>query len=131
MSAGHIYQRANEAACNVDPYLLSSALDHIARSAAKSRSQTRRIRWIQARAEIALRGEEYRDIDLDLPKSAGPDTNEKLQRRMAYHIAVKMELAEAASALLAQLDRIGMTREEEPLMQALRAAIAKATGAQA
>ncbi len=42
-------------------------------------------------------------------------------------IAAAPDLLEAAAQLLAQLDRIGMTREEEPLMEALRAAIAKAT----
>lgn len=89
----HEYPRAYKAATEVDPLILAQALDHIARTAAKSRSQTRRTRWIEQRALVALRGDEYRDIDLDLPKSAGPDTPEKVQRRMAYHIALKYELA--------------------------------------
>lgn len=38
--------------------------------------------------------------------------------------ALTEELRRAAKALLAQLDRVGMTREEEPLMDALRAALA-------
>lgn len=41
--------------------------------------------------------------------------------------ALNAELVGKASALLWQLDRIGMTREEEPLMEDLRAALAKAT----
>lgn len=92
------FPRAYEAATSVDPMVLAQALDHIARTAARSRSQTRRIRWIEQRALFALRGQEYRDIDLELPKYAGPNTNEKLQRRMAYHIAVKHQLLEALQA---------------------------------
>lgn len=85
----------HEAACHVDPMNMASALYHIARTAAASRSQTRRIRWIENRAMKALRGEDYRDIDVVLPKSAGPQTAEKLNRKIAYHIATKMELLEA------------------------------------
>jgi hypothetical protein len=96
----HEFPRAYEAATNVDPLILAQALDHIARTAAKSRSQTRRTRWIEQRALGALRGDEYRDIDVDLPKSAGPDTAEKLQRRMAWHIALKHEALEALRELL-------------------------------
>lgn len=44
---------------------LRDALDHIARVARKSRSQTRRIRWIQLRAEGALEGtDEWRTVEL-------------------------------------------------------------------
>lgn len=122
MSAEHCYQRADKAARTVDPMILASALDHIARSAAKSRSQTRRIRWIEQRALIALRGQEYRDIDLDLPKSAGPDTAEKLQRRMAYHIAVKQELLEALTYAIKQVPELAT-------VPGIAAAIANAGGA--
>lgn len=96
----HEYPRAYKAATEVDPLILAQALDHIARTAARSRSQTRRTRWIEQRAVIALSGEDYRDIDVDLPKYAGPGTPEKLQRRMAYHIAIKHQLAEALSLVL-------------------------------
>ncbi|MBT2299227.1 hypothetical protein J7E70_02000 [Variovorax paradoxus] len=99
----HEYPRAYEAATKVDPLILAQALDHIARTAARSRSQTRRLRWIEQRALIALRGEEFRDLNIDLPKSAGPDTHEKLQRRMAFHIAVKHQLLEALQALHANM----------------------------
>ena len=78
----------------------ANALDHIAKVAAASRSQTRRIRWIEQRALTALRGEEYRDGDFDLPKSPGPDTQEKLQKRMAYHIAIKHELLKALKEMV-------------------------------
>ena len=96
----HAYPRAYKAACEVDPMVLAGALDHIAKTADKSRSQSRRIRWIKARAESALAGNDYADAGVDLPKSAGPTTPEKLQRRMAYHIAIKHELAEALRELL-------------------------------
>ena len=91
----HEYPRAYKAATEVDPLVLAQALDHIARTAARSRSRTRRTRWIEQRALIALSGEDYRDIDIDLPKNAGADTPEKLQRRMAYHIAIKHQLINA------------------------------------
>lgn len=95
----HEYPRAYKAATEVDPLILAQALDHIARTAAKSRSQTRRTRWIEQRALLALRGAEYRDIDVDLPKSAG-DTPEKLQRRMAYHIALRHQVVDALMLIL-------------------------------
>tara|TARA_R110000868_G_scaffold211349_4_gene461425 strand:- start:1110 stop:1448 length:339 start_codon:yes stop_codon:yes gene_type:complete len=74
--------------------ILANALDHIAKSAAASRTSTRRLRWIERRALIALKGQEYSDTSFDLPKSSGPNTLEKLQKRMAYHIAVKHDLLE-------------------------------------
>ena len=132
----HEHPRAFDAATKVDPLILAQALDHIARTAERSRSQTRRLRWIEQRALIALRGEEYRDIDLDLPKSAGPDTHEKLQRRMSYHIAVKHEVLEALEALHAnmvaqQLEDQSKRPSEEEYQQCMRnaaAAIANAKG---
>lgn len=92
MSAAAEFPRAVQAASTVDPMMLATALDHIARAANQSRSMTRRIRWIAQRAELALAGREYRDIDVDLPKSAGPDTPEKLQKRLAYEIALKHDM---------------------------------------
>ena len=116
------HERANAAAANVDPMILAHALDHIARSAANSRSQTRRLRWIVRRAEVALRGDEYRDIDHDLPKRPPGLTHEKVVRRMSFHIAIKhqllaalLDLHEAAAAstdkrpeFLAALERAGI-----------------------
>lgn len=122
MSAEHIYERANTAAVQVDPLILASALDHIAKTAAKSRSQTRRIRWIEQRAVLALEGREYREIDVDLPKDAG-NTAEKMKRKADHCRRMNQRLIYAADALLVHLDRIGMTREEQPLMDALREAI--------
>jgi len=83
MSATPIFPRADKAAREVDPMILAQALDHIAKSAAKSRTSTRRLRWIEQRAIFALEGREYRDIDLDLPKDSS-NTAEKNARRIAY-----------------------------------------------
>lgn len=101
MSAVAEYPRADHAANNVDPMLMAQALDHIARTAKASRSQTRRIRWIKVRAEMALAGQEYRDIDIDLPKKV-PETHERIQKRMAYHIAVKHELLDLLQELITE-----------------------------
>jgi len=90
-----LYERAHAAAVNVDPLILANALDHIAKTAARSRSQTRRIRWIERRALVALRGEEYRDIDHDLPKRPPGETQEKFVKRLGYHVAIKHRLMDA------------------------------------
>ena len=57
--------------------LLRSALDHIAKTCRQSRSQTRRLRWIEQRAEFALAGKAYDNEAFDLPKTLG-STPEKL-----------------------------------------------------
>lgn len=132
----HEFPRAFEAATKVDPLIMAKALDHIARTAARSRSMTRRLRWIEQRALIALRGDEYCDSDLDLPKSAGPDTHEKLQRRMSYHIAVKHQLRDALQALHANMvaqdledEALRPTEEEfQQCMQNAAAALASVEG---
>jgi hypothetical protein len=108
----HAYPRAFEAATKVDPMILAAALDHIARTAAKSRSETRRLRWIEQRALCALRGDEYRDIDVDLPKSAGPDTREKLGRRLAAHAKALRQLLDACERMEAERDCEKPTEEE-------------------
>lgn len=63
---------------------LRAALDHIARTCLASRSQTRRIRWIEARARGALLGQNELHRMVDLPKDGGPATAEKLQRRIVH-----------------------------------------------
>jgi hypothetical protein len=84
-----------------DPEALRSALEHIAASARNSRSSTRRIRWIERRAEMALAGEPYSNETCgDLPKSAG-DTAEKARQMMLRERAAA---AEALSVLQKQLD---------------------------
>ena len=81
MSAEPVYPRSDKAAREVDPMLLANALDHIAKVAAMSHTSTRRLRWIEQRAIFALEGREYRDLDLDLPKSL-PETQEKNKRKI-------------------------------------------------
>lgn len=127
----HEYPRAYKAACEVDPMVLAGALDHIAKTAAKSRSMTRRIRWIQARAEGALSGDSSPDACLNLPKSAGPGTPEKLQKRLAYYIAMNHEFLEALKRLSAQCERLRLPGQQVTAAeQNALDAIAKAEGAQ-
>lgn len=67
-----------------DHAAMRSALEHIRRSCQASRSQTRRVRWIEVRAYGALIGDNELHRTIDLPKDGGPDTTEKLKRQMAY-----------------------------------------------
>ena len=129
----HEHPLAFKAATEVDPMVLANALDHIRKTAAKSRTSTRRLRWIEQRALFALRGDEYRDIDVDLPKDAGPNTLEKLKRRMDFHIAVKHAHAEALRQLVDVCERLELERAaerptEEEYQQALAKAKARLTG---
>lgn len=104
--------------------VMAHALDHIAATAAKSRSQTRRIRWIEQRALCALEGREYRDIDVELPKSTGPGTAEKLKAKADHYKRINAELL----ALLKDWrEACGSTVHDE-LATLTDAAIAKATG---
>lgn len=94
---------------NRDP--LRSALDHIAKTARASRTQSRRCRWIQLRAEGALAGIPYNAGDFDLPKMA-PNSAEKLFHKNR-HLRVELaKLKEAAQALLHQIE-IGTFQDEE------------------
>lgn len=77
---------------------LLGALDHIAKTAALSRTSTRRLRWIEARARGALDGRPYSDLDIDLPKSGGPNTVEKLNKRIAYLRHQRADMLDALNA---------------------------------
>ena len=71
--------------------LVRDALDHIARTCTQSRTQTRRLRWINFRANTALEGKPYDEKLLDLPKNG-------------YQQAIKAELKiKALKAELAAL----------------------------
>lgn len=124
MSAAPIYSRADCAARTVDPMLLANALDHIAKTAARSRTQTRRLRWIEQRAVIALEGREYRDTDVDLPSYAGPDSVENLRNRVAKLKAANTDLVAALKTVIANTeaggDEWGMLAELRALVERTR-----------
>jgi hypothetical protein len=109
-------------ACPEQFELLRSALDHIARTARNSRSQTRLIRWIEARATGALRGEPYLADAIDLPKTAGPNTVEKLKKSLMVDRHISTGLLNAAQKALADHPSLSGT----PAGDALRFAIADA-----
>lgn len=78
------------------PYQLSvnqlkDALDHVMRLAKASRSQTKRLKVIAARADMALNGEVYEGKDLKLPKEA--------RAPMSYEIEIRVTKRELAAAL--------------------------------
>lgn len=75
---------ARESALVAERDALRAAMDHIAKTCLASRSQSRRIRWIEARARGALLGQNDLHRMIDLPKDGGPATAEKLQRRIAH-----------------------------------------------
>lgn len=66
-----------------DAQLLRDALDHIARTAAASRTKSRRTRWIQRRAEMALRGEPFDVKAFDLPKR-DLDAPDRLKMQLSH-----------------------------------------------
>jgi hypothetical protein len=80
--------------------MLCGALEHIAKTARASRSQTRRIRWIEARAIGALRGQQYERDAIDLPRDAGPNTVEKLKKKLAVQTQINRQLTAAAELAL-------------------------------
>jgi hypothetical protein len=120
MSDTTSHARADAAARTVDPLLLAGALDHIAKTAAGSRTQTRRLRWIERRAVIALEGREYRDIDVDLPKYAGPESVENLRNRVTKLKAANTELVAALQKVIANIEASG---DEWGMLAELRALV--------
>lgn len=71
--------------------LMRDALDHIAKTCHQSRQSTRRIRWIEARANSALEGKPYDEKLLDLPVEVDREID-RLKRRDARQIARIKEL---------------------------------------
>lgn len=120
----HVFERADKAARTVDPMMLAQALDHIAKTAARSKSQTRRIRWIEQRALMALDGREYSDADLDLPRNPGPDTVERLRFRVTK---LKVNNAALLDALRRAESWLDGWASADPYLTDIRAAIASAT----
>lgn len=74
---------------------LIGALDHIAKTAALSRTSTRRLRWIESRARLAIEGRPYSDLMIDLPKDGGQNTAEKLSKKLYEMKCQRDELIKA------------------------------------
>lgn len=83
------------------PQLYKSALEHVERTAMQSRSQARRIRWIQRRCRIALDGFRLKDKPIELPKKSPSGTPEKLQRHNGWLKYANKQLTEVLESLLA------------------------------
>ena len=138
MSAEPTYPRADKAGREVDPMILAQALDHIAKTAHMSRSQTRRIRWIEQRALIALSGEEFRAIDVELPVHATEARMMGLKLKVTRLQLDNAELLEALKDLISLADdamhaanRDGAEYDRDAELAVACAAIKKATGEQA
>lgn len=82
------------------PELMATALLHIAKTAAASRSSTRRTRWIERRARDALAGKQYVEGAVSIPKDAGPNTAEKLHRRVMWLHKANHQMAAVLQELL-------------------------------
>jgi len=74
--------------------LLRDALDHIAKTCHQSRQQSRRIRWIEARANGALEGKPYDAKLLDLPIQVDREID-RFKRRDGRQMARIRELEQA------------------------------------
>lgn len=81
--------------------LLRDALDHIMRTARASRTQTRRLLWIESRAKVALDGRPYVAAEHSLPP---PSHDSELSRARRQNIALRASKGELANALRAMLD---------------------------
>lgn len=60
--------------------LLRDALEHIIKTVGQSRTQTRRLRWIGKRAELALAGRQYVAAEHELPPSGETEHGKLLVR---------------------------------------------------
>lgn len=74
--------------------LMRDALDHIARTCHQSRQQSRRIRWIEARADGALEGKPYDAKLIELPIQVDREID-RMKRRDGRHLA-RIRVLEAA-----------------------------------
>ena len=83
---------------------LREALAHIVKTVGQSRSSTRRLRWIDQRAQFALEGREYDDSLFDLPKDAGHTAERATQqaRQARRELAAATQRADAAERKLGE-----------------------------
>lgn len=93
--------------------LMRSALSHIARTARRSRTSTRRLRWIEDRAEGALAGKPYVPMELDLPKNVENEYGKTLRLRFRLR-----ESEAVTAALRSALERIVKADDANELTQA-------------
>jgi len=89
--------------------MLRDALDHIARTCANSRSQTRRIRWIGYRARHALDGVPFDPHDCKLPAR----TAQSIERNTVEKIKLTYQVEELQELLLDVLERCTLPAELE------------------
>lgn len=83
--------------------MMRDALDHITKTAANSRTSTRRIRWIELRAHMAINGEVYSDASFSLPKDGGENTVKRLKLKLKH---ITRALNGTKSALLIFMERV-------------------------
>lgn len=71
---------------DVDVSDLIDALDHIFRVARASRTQTRRLKWIEARARCALEGgDDWKDLDIPRSADSVARQNQVLRSKLRQH----------------------------------------------
>lgn len=73
------------------------ALGHIILTAKNSSTSTRRMRWIQRRAEMAIDNQPYSEASFDLPKYDA-DSLERRIKRMGYRVGVTRDALTALAA---------------------------------
>jgi len=101
------------------------ALDHIMRTARASSSQTRRLRWIASRAEVALAGRPYVAAEHDQPRMV---TEAALQSKNSALQSKNLELRVANSRLRSALAQVaggatGYSDRDTELAQIAQAAL--------
>lgn len=84
----------------LDQDILTDALDHIARLAGGSRTSTKRLRWIEARARAALQNQVLESKAIEMPQLYGDTSLLNLRRRRAEAIDRADTLASALDALV-------------------------------
>ncbi|VFR81010.1 hypothetical protein RAN3_2504 [plant metagenome] len=116
-----------------DVELLRDALDHIMRTARASRTQTRRTRFIEKRAKLALDGVPYSPRDFDLPKMTPVQT--ALDTAKRQNMALRFNYREMLGALRDAESFISGFEDDQSqvgipeLLERLRAALNLATAA--
>lgn len=112
-------------ACPVEFERMRSALEHIAKTARASRSQHRRIRWIEQRAQRALDGLPYEVIDL--PKHSSHSTSERLGKQFSAAKCHNRALVQAAENVISAFDQVELGTDGSRAMKALHETVLDAT----